>query len=139
MSLKTSLNKNFKFIFGFTLSIILAIILLIGKYKNSTNSKDLMVNHTFTSGQFTGEIIQYKKGSNGPWYVCNYEVNDKVYTVTKPIHLCRKLGNDLFTKKFPIVYDSTNPDFARVLIFPFEFEELNLKYPDSMKWIIEKQ
>jgi superfamily I DNA and RNA helicase len=119
--------------------MILAIIFLVIEYQKSTNNKELMSNHAFTTGQFSGEIIQYKKGSNGPWYICNYKVNGKTYTVSEPIHLCRKLENDLFMRSFPIVYDSTNPGIARVLVFPFEFEELNLEYPDSLKWIIEKQ
>ena len=56
MSLKAFLSKNTNFIFWFSFLIILAIIFLVVKYQNSSNNKNLMINHAFTLGKFTGEI-----------------------------------------------------------------------------------
>ncbi len=112
---------------------------MVGKDQKTSDNIKLLDNAAFTNGQFTGEIEPYKKGSNGPWYKCYYEVSGKMYTCNKPVHLCKKLGSHFFDQKFPVIYDSTNPGSGMVLVFPFEYEELNLKFPDSLNWILRRK
>ena len=43
---------------------------------------------------------------------------------------------DKFVKnKFLVILDSTNPKKNHMLIFPYDFEKFNLKFPDSLKWV----
>ena len=114
---------------------IVVIMYLITNHNEKVRDRKLLANAAFTIGQFTGEVKPYLKGSNGPWYVCTYEVNGNTFHSSEPVHLCKKLGKRLFAHTFPVIYDSTNPASGTVLIFSFEFEELNLKYPDSLNWV----
>lgn len=46
-------------------------------------------------------------------------------------------GNDkvFLGKIFPIVYDSVDPSFNKILIFPNEFMEYGMTFPDSLEWV----
>ena len=133
---KSYLIKNKRLIPWVSILLILTIMVIVSKFQNSSSNRKLLNNAAFTNGQFTGEIEPYRKGTNGPWYICNYEVKGTSYKCYEPVHPCRKLGRDLFDRKFPIIYDSTNPESGRVLVFPFEYKELNLKFPDGLNWIL---
>jgi hypothetical protein len=133
---RSYLIKNKRLILWGSILLILVSGGIVSHYQNSSNNRKLLKNAAFTNGQFTGEIEPYRKGTNGPWYICNYEVKGTSYKCYKPVHLCRKLGRVFFDQKFPIIYDSTNPESGRALVFPFEYKELNLKFPDSLNWIL---
>jgi hypothetical protein len=43
----------------------------------------------------------------------------------------------LIGKKFPVIYDTTNPENNHMLIFPDDFNDWNLPFPDSLKWVLK--
>jgi hypothetical protein len=136
--IKILIRKNQKVTFWLSMLIVFMIIVLVAKFQKSTYNEELMKHAAFTNTQFTGLIEPYKKGTNGPWYICHYEVNGKMFNSYEPVRMCKKLDRDFFSQRFPVIYDSTNPEHGKVLVFPFEFEELNLPFPDSLNWILRK-
>jgi hypothetical protein len=135
---KILIQKNQKVLFWLSMLIVFLIIFLISKFQKTSDNKELLRHATFTTTQFTGEIEPYKKGTNGLWYLCYYEVDGKKFTSSEPVRMCKRLGSNFFSQRFPVIYDSTNPEHGKVLVFPFEFEELNLRFPDSLNWILRK-
>jgi hypothetical protein len=136
--IKTFIQRNQKATFWLSMLLAFMILFLVNQFKESINNNKLLKHAAFTSTQFTRIVEPYKKGTNGPWYLCYYEVNGNTFTSSEPVLMCKKLGSNFFSQKFPVIYDSTNPEHGRVLVFPFEFEELNLQFPDSLRWILRK-
>lgn len=132
-NLKT-FKENNPNLFGGILIVFILLLTFIGvNFQNSIANKKVISNAAFTLGHFTGDIKPGGKGTNGPWYICQYTVKGKIFYSFKPVHLCKELGEKLFIGKFPVIYDSTNPNNSRVLVFPFEFEDLGINIPDSLK------
>jgi hypothetical protein len=119
--------RNRKIIIGVVLVMVVIIFIKIDNHFDNVRDKSLRRNAKFTLGHFTGKIITRKDMSkDGPWYVCEYEVNKEYYSAYKSCKACKPLGQDLFQKKHVIIYDSTDPGSSRVLIFAQDFIEYNL-------------
>ena len=75
--------------------------------------------------------------SGGNWNY-KYYVNGKEYN---DIHLSPQNAKpnyytDLLNgKSFPVIYDSTHPSNSIMLIFPSDFQALNIPFPDSLEWV----
>ena len=119
-------------VFSFFIVLFL-IIYFVTNYQDRRRVAKILKHAAYTEAQFTGEVHPVKKGSNGPWYVCSYHVKGKDYSSSEPVHLFDDFNMKFFYKTFPVIYDSTNPEDEQLLLFPFEFEEFNLPYPDSLK------
>lgn len=134
--MKSMKNRNI-IIFSLVVLALMAGYMLT-MYQKGKVTKRIIQNANFTNTKFGGEIIPYKKGSNGPWYVCYFTVKDESFSATQPTRICDKLRPEFFQQNFPVIYDSLNPESARVLVFPADFREFNLAYPDSLNWIIQR-
>jgi hypothetical protein len=125
--------------YPFLIFILILLLLLVGFFvqKSVENRKvvELIKKSNYTNGSFTGEITDYKKGSNGPYYVCEYMVDGIIYRALAPVHMVRNLRPRLFSQPFPVIFDSTNHSNGRVLIFPSDFEKYHLAFPDSLHWV----
>jgi hypothetical protein len=126
-----------KIAIGVVLVITVIVFIIIDNHFNDVRDKNLRRNAKLTLGHFTGKIITRKDMSkDGPWYVCEYEVNNEYYSANKSCDACKPLGQDLFKKKHIIIYDSTDPGSSSVLIFEQDFIEYNLNQDsviDSMR------
>ncbi|MES2777803.1 MAG: hypothetical protein V4722_26725 [Bacteroidota bacterium] len=111
-----------------------SILYFVVGYQNKATNKKLLKHAAFTTTQFTGESV-FAGRPKSLYYICYYEINGKKYSSSEPTRLCDKLGADFFKEKFSVIYDSTKPEVGRVLVFPFEFEELGLEYPERLNWI----
>ena len=116
-------------------ALIVGLAYFITEYTQHKRDQSFLKNAAITTGVFNGELKEYKKGSNGPWYVCTYIVNGDSYQATEPYHAVHKFGDRLLINSFPVIYDSTNPSEGYVLMFKSEFVRFNLKQPDSLAWI----
>ncbi|MNL81951.1 hypothetical protein D3C87_2092070 [compost metagenome] len=43
--------------------------------------------------------------------------------------------NEFENKNFPVIYTPDNADLNRMLILESDFNEFDLQYPDSLKWV----
>jgi hypothetical protein len=134
-----SILLKYKGVFIFSLFIVTFLTIYLTTQKQRKNRIDkILKSAAFTTGKFTGEVKPVKKGSNGPWYVFEYNVKEKTYQTSEPIHLFDNFNMKYFYRTFPVIYDSTNPGNVELLIFPFEFEQFKFKYPDSLKSRLNK-
>ncbi len=120
--------------------LFLAFCLALYAYwHNSSYKREILQSKAFGKGYFTGEIKQGGgKTSNGPWYACYYRVGDKDFSnYSQPVFRCRPLGRSLFEHSFPVIYNTKKPGQSEVLVFPSDFEEFNLPFPDSLRWVLE--
>lgn len=82
---------------------------------------------------------------------------DKVYTGSKgglniDYHFCRGIDtikgsefyfissgyiNEFEHKSFPVKYFPTKPERNRMMILKNDFEEMGMKFPDSLKWTLK--
>lgn len=123
-----------------TLIVIAVIILCMIKLTNRYNSsfyREILESSAFAKGYFTGEVEIGGKGSNGSQYTCQYYVGYKAFTSHQPVFRCRPLGRSLFEHSFPVIYNTNKPSQSEVLVFPSDFAEFDLPFPDSLRWVLE--
>jgi len=89
-----------------------------------------------------GKIIEYEQGlstkGQSPQFVYYYYVNGASYKYFRHTNW-PKDGSIFIYKSFPVVCDSTNPKNSRLLIFPDEFRDFNIPFPDSLQWVLDYQ
>jgi hypothetical protein len=117
------MNKN-------SIIILFFLVLYSCDYKEIEKSR----------GDTIGQIIGKKQNYNSCAYyaVYTYKVDNIVYTnrATSLIH-CRNFRY-FENKYFPVVFSKKNPKKSLILIFPDYFEDWNVKFPDSLNWVLDK-
>jgi len=70
-------------------------------------------------------------------YSIHYEyfVNGVKYNGLKATTFNSELSYKLRGKQFPVIYVKGNPSESRMLMFEYDFDVLQLNYPDSLKWV----
>ena len=122
-------------------TIIVFLILLAYLYsllQHSSKKNRIIKNAAFASGQFTGVIRPFEKGKNGPWYEFEYLVHGNTFKKYEPVFIVNKFGKSIMSHSIPIIYDSTNPADAVILLTDSDFSDFNLKYPDSLRLLLTK-
>ena len=118
-------NKNFIFV-----SITIIIFLLIVVY--STNKRTDKFNAIKQSPLIRKALIFDSKNIvKGSRLKVRYFYNNIYYTTEfyKPRVYCK-----IVSEIVPIIIDSLNPVNSQILLFPSDFLEFNLNYPDSLNW-----
>jgi hypothetical protein len=98
-----------------------------------------LINHM---GFTTGYVSQYKlRVNNAPTMnydiYFNYIVKGEKYTeVSGGPESKGGIGNEFIGKTFLVVYDTLHPDNASILIFPHQYKNFNLPFPQNLNWII---
>ena len=128
-----SKNKN-------TIQSVLAAILIMG---------GILVYYHFKANNFKQKILANKDLTEGRVIKCEY-LNKHNYVVDYTFQTLnnetvygyvnggeyRSLRNVIIGKVFPIVYDSTYPKRNAILIFPNSFKRYEIKFPDSLNWVL---
>lgn len=138
--LKGFLNKR-KILRGIITLIVLAVFLIvIGSLSYYYNRDDLNKEKAeFDSRKrfTTATVISFKmRGFKAVAadYTYTYDVKNKIYSGD----FQALSGSDAFLdKKFLVAYDSINPQNNYILVFPRNFQELGLTFPDSLRWVIQ--
>ncbi len=116
---------------------IAIFLLFIGyNYFSSTkHEKNLLKNAAITVGTTYGFPTDARKQSVSSeyWYI----VKGKKYTRLDGNAGRVFLNNPApFTgKRFPVIYDSTNPEYSHMLIDPVDFLKYRITFPDSLNWV----
>ena len=84
-----------------------------------------------------GIIDKVYNGSKGGLNIdYHFYVNDKTLQGSDFYFISSHFINDFKNKSFPVKYLPTNPSKNRMLILKNDFEEMNEKFPDSLKWVL---
>lgn len=113
--------------------ILIAILLGLGIYSN-VRENSLKHNKAF------GNAIVYEivtGGKSGPLARFGFVYDGKVYksTYSIPELKFKTDKNKLLGKWFPVVYDTINPDNNRLIMTMSDFQNYQLKFPDSLNWV----
>ncbi len=118
---------------------VLVVPLIIGHINNNKFKKKLMENPIIVSGKITGFDKTYKRADALNY---DFEYNSKEY---------KKSGNSngkasdyealykyIINKTFPVIINKINPqDYSKILVVPEDFQEYELQFPDSLKWLLK--
>jgi len=122
-----------------TVAIIVFILFLFIiqiNYKYKLN--ELKSNFYITTGLVTGYSIGVKYHSGNMFITSTYSVQNKENENSK--QYSKTLNRDDFRnyflgKSFPVIYSVKDISNSRTLIFPSDFEEFNIPFPDSLNWV----
>jgi hypothetical protein len=112
---------------------VLAVIL--GTHYRNAKKRDILKNIVLASGEITN--YQKVRKSSGIFFDYNLKLGDVIYQERVRCEGIKlSCGNKFIGKHFPIVYSDLNPEYNEMLITPYQFEEFNLTFPDSLQWVL---
>jgi hypothetical protein len=118
-----------------TVWIIIILSFSILYFLGKRDKKDLSDNKIFTRGEVVK--IDYKgsyKGINFIYF--RYAIgNDTVENRFSTHQYMTKSSDTLIGIKFPVIYNSENHKQVQALLYKWQFSELNIQQPDSLKWV----
>jgi len=125
-----------------SIKILITIILMVGiilgcgyleNFLNRDKIKSFYAHRKLTIGKVISTEIRGFKGVMA-YNKYNFTVNGKIY----PGEFKTIAGGELFLgKSFAVAYDSLNPnDFNMMLVFPTDYKQCNVKFPDSLEWVL---
>lgn len=102
--------------------------------KNNYN-RNILKSPAFASGHFIEVKVNGKNGLLGYY---SFVTNDyETHGGSKKGGRLRQLGADVFKKAFPVIYNRKDPTKSEILVFPDDFSDFGLPYPDSLSWVKE--
>jgi len=119
------MGKIFKEIFRVTV-FMLILYLFVELYRDYKKNQ-IQNCHKFTIGY----VILVEKNTKNRGTSFEYFVESKRYARTGKIY-----PFELPIGKIPVLYPCSDPDFGQLMLTPEDFEEYDLPYPDSLKWIL---
>ena len=116
--------------------IVLAVGVCFVVFVCSKNRALLKENGVLTNGRVTNVYPAAKGGIN-----IDYEFYNKGKKIKgSEFYIIRnEYMNEFENKNFPVIYTPNNAGLNRMLILKSEFNEFDLQYPDSLKWVIPLQ
>lgn len=130
------IKQTIKFpIVSFVIIIIISIFIYIsGKESGDNYRSNILKNPSLTSGTVTGVDL---KGRLGNFIEYHFSYGGNLYSSDGNAHKeYASLRNFIINKKFPVVFDSVNPNYNMILILPEDFKNYNIPFPDSLKWVL---
>lgn len=116
---------------------IVAIIgvFIYGTWHNKQMDLKILDSPAFSVGYFLGTTLSKSTGLEGHY---TFKVRGETFGGGQTDGRYRKLGNKLFERSFPVIYNSKDPkQYQRILVFPSDFERFHLPYPDSLSWVTD--
>jgi hypothetical protein len=117
---------------------ILCLMLGAALYSNRERKKhrqSILGSPMFASGQFL-ELKNLGKASNYTltgFY--SFTVNFETHGGQNTDKRYKKIQAFILKKRFPVIYNSNDPTKNSILVFPDDFSNFNLPYPDSLIWV----
>ncbi len=118
--------------------LLLAVVFIWTFYDAKKMGASLIAHEGFTTGIPTSSI--YISGRSGSYWNLKYSTSIKgkiqtgTYSISNDIGVC---PDSLLGYKFPVIYDTTDAEENYMVIFPEDFKNLNLPFPDSLKWVLK--
>jgi|GEM_PF-3999395 len=112
------------------LAILIAVSITVKKNNNSLlKSKGIIIS---------GKIISFENaGKMGIEVDYSFVLNNRNYRLKRNNQkLIGKYLEYLRLKEFPLIILKDNPDLNKLLISPYDYQELNMNFPDSMQWVL---
>jgi len=125
----------------FTLIIgvfVLLLPLIIGYFNNNMFKKKLMENSVIVSGKIMGFDKTYKRADALNYsFEYNRKVFNKAGNSNGKADDYEALFKNILNRTFPVLIIKNNPqEYSKLLIVPEDFEEYGLKFPDSLRWVL---
>jgi hypothetical protein len=119
----------------FILIMVFAIVSII-----NDNSKEKQLSRKANRGYVNGYIyhtrLSTQKGQNDIIIAeCRFTIGGKRYEQNYPLSKFIQQYSLLELKEFPVMYSSQNPDNNQLLIFPEDFYQYHISFPDSLNWV----
>ncbi|MGE7777024.1 DUF3592 domain-containing protein [Chitinophaga sp. NPDC101104] len=123
---------NKRFIWSFVIFfVLLAGFLVYVNVKENLLEQGIRDNRAFTTGTVTE--IEERGHKRRDRVAFQYQFGGKAYAGVRWIHVPEPWKYTLPGRTVPVVVDAEAPENARFLIFPGDFEELDMPYPDSIR------
>lgn len=127
-------------IFSLIIGVFVIVLpLVIGHFNDKNYIKKMTEHPVIVSGEITGFTKVYKRTDALDF---KFEYNRKNYstyssTSGKPSDY-EKIHQIVMNKTFPVLINRVNPQkYSKILVVPEDFEEFGLKFPDSLKWVLQ--
>lgn len=118
-----------------SLLLLICTLVITSNWQNKKFRQRLLSSPAFASAR----VLQLKKEGKNPLaatYIFGTSPYDS-FASSRGDARYEKLGRELFDHSFPVIYNNHDPQISAILIFPDNFEELGLPYPDSLQWVKE--
>ena len=135
-------NKTFYRLLSLTIVVLaLGMPLFIGHLNGKEYDKAIRRNSSITSGTIyefekkakLSAVIKYDFEYEGKKY---YSSSSSSNTGLRWEDEYKILFSQIKGKVFPVFFSRDNPArYNKILISPKDFEEFNINYPDSLKWV----
>jgi hypothetical protein len=127
---------NRRLIVPFIIILLFTLLLWHGNRESTKDNLSLKVHKIFV----TGKIESYNCGISARAITDEFKftctIKGRKYNATLQSPIFSQMGYEFVGKIFPVIYDSTNPKNYEMLIFPRDFQEFGLPYPDSLNWVV---
>ncbi|WP_423737724.1 hypothetical protein [Chitinophaga caseinilytica] len=121
-----------RFIWSFVIFfVLLAGFLVYVNVRENALEQGIRDNCAFTTGTVTE--IDERGHKRRDRVTFHYQFEGKGYDAVRWIHVPEPWKYTLPGHTLPVVVDAKAPESARFLVFPKDFEELDLPYPDSIR------
>jgi hypothetical protein len=127
--------KGHQSVFFWLSALVLFICIFIYiNWQNKQRDRKILQYPAFSVGHFTQ--LKVSKGSGLEGYF-TFDVGGISYNSANLDGRYRNLGKRIFDQSFPVIYDSMDLEVNQILVFPTDFSEFGLPFPDSLRWVEE--
>lgn len=117
-------------------SLVVSLVLITIEYNKTVKSKhinDILIRPAISNAEFIE--FRSKKGSNYMG-IYKFEVKETIFQGVTSGEGLRYNEQKLYKGTFPVIYNENDPQKNAILIFPSDFKDFKIPFPDSMsKWI----
>lgn len=134
MNFQQTIKKNKNLIGIGALVCVLIIIYFSGKNNGAKYVKEIKKAPYITKGVITSIESMYKHG----WRIrYNFFVKENIIKGETYSGKYSEIKNLLYGKTFPVIMSLRDPSYNDILIFPKDFDEYGLTFPDSLNWVLK--
>jgi len=126
------MKKNIIWVLCIGAVLLIAVIFTLNN--NEKHVEEIVESPLFTNGVI--HEITYEKGKT-TLADYQFEVNGISFTSSKGDGRLQHLGKLIIDRPFPIIYNSEDPNKNDILIFKSDFLKYNIKFSDSLNWVLE--
>jgi hypothetical protein len=113
---------------------LIAIVTIYSNWQGKKYRRSILESPAFSAGHFTGLKAEKGKTLIGTY---SFTLNDITYIGTEGDARLRDLGKTIYQRSFPVIYNTKDPQKNQILVFPSDFSDYNIPYPDSLRWVQE--
>ena len=113
---------------------IFGLIVTVGEIHSTRNENDIKANMVLTSAVITKAHYEYKAGTHLDYEIV---VNGVKYSNHTLCHCLFCPYGNFVGKRLPVVYSSKDPSHLEMLVYPKDFEEYGMQFPDSLQWVLQ--